>query len=78
MATFVTLSEKNTLKIKIVTVALIIYHRFITASYLTVKGPNNYLSSLTSKMEAWWKHLFVYTYLSSQMAVYYLIGLCLQ
>ena len=76
MATFVTLPEKNTLKIKIVAVALIIYHLFISASCLTMKGPN--LSSLTSKMEAWWKHLFVYTYLSSQMAVYYLFGLFLQ
>ena len=49
IATFITLSEKNTLKIKIVTVALI-YHLFISASCLTIKGQN--LSPLTSKMEA--------------------------
>lgn len=61
IATFVTLSEKNTLKIKIVTVALIIYYLF-SASYLTIKGQN--LSPFTSKMGAWWKHLLVYTYLS--------------
>ena len=61
ITTFITLSEKNTWKTKIVTVALIIYHLF-SASCFTIKGQN--LSPLTSKMEAWWEHLFVYTYLS--------------
>ena len=41
---------------------LYIYHLFISASCLTIEGQN--LSPLTSKMEAWWEHLFVYTYLS--------------